>query len=81
MNRKLVSQEKLLEWMNKELAKHEDCEDCRFIGVMGLQDKDSDGCNWSPGYIRCRGVSSEICKPFASRVTAEAQKRFNLLRD
>lgn len=77
-DRQIVSEEELLKWLNAELSKYDECDDCRFTSVMRLRDTDVNGCNWSPPYLRCSGRSVEPCRGVASEIVAQAQARFNL---
>ena len=78
MNRQLVDEEWLCNYLNTEILKHEECVDCNFSGIMMLRGTDESGCNWSFPYVSCSGKLSEVCSPIAQRVVAEAMKRFNL---
>ena len=80
MKRDLVSKDELISILNKELAKYEDCENCRFHGVIELAEEDEDGCNWSRSdvIVRCSGVPAEICMPFAARTVSEVGGKYNI---
>jgi hypothetical protein len=80
MERELVSEEELLSILNKEFSKYEECENCKFAGVVKLAEADKDGCNWSLANVsvRCSGVPEKKCHPFAVSVVAEAGKRYNI---
>ena len=78
MERELVTEEQLLAWLNAELAKHDQCDGCRFNTVSRLAEEDAAGCNWTMPGIRCSGVPSQVCAPFAKRVAARAMEKFNL---
>lgn len=78
MAREVLSEEKLLDWLNAELAKHDICEDCRFTSVMRLRGTDAAGCNWSSPNLRCSGRPAAPCQPIANELVGQAQARFNL---
>lgn len=78
MERIVLSEEELILLLNGELSKHEECNDCRFVGIVKLRDKDEGGCNWSNANLRCSGVPTEICKPVAERVICEAKAKYNI---
>ena len=78
MKRILVSQEDLLDWMNSQLGKYEECTNCRFTSVLQLKEKDEYGCNWSPHNLTCSGVPAEVCQPIAQKVVAKAMVKFNV---
>ena len=78
MDRQIVSEEELLGWLNAELSKHDDCDDCRFTSVMRLRGTDVDGCNWSSPNLRCSGRPVEPCTAIANELVAQAHARFSL---
>lgn len=79
MERKIISEEELLSILNNELSKYEECRNCRFDNPpLKLMEPDKDGCNWSTIYMRCSGVSSDICWQFADRIVFEARKKYNI---
>lgn len=77
MTRKLVSSSELREILNRELATHETCNDCRYGGVIPSE-ADTDGCNWSPPSLRCSGVPHEVCQPAAHEVLIAVRAKYNL---
>jgi hypothetical protein len=80
MRRELVSKDDLISILNKKLAKYEECENCRFVGLLDLAEEDEDGCNWSRTSVtvRCSGVPADICEPFAARIVSEVGKKYNI---
>ena len=78
MGRQSVSEDELLEWINSELSKDEQCNDCSFISVTRLRDEAPDGCNWSDAQLRCSGVSTQVCAPIAKSIIDQARKQFNI---
>ena len=78
MARTLVSQTKLLEWLNAELTKHDECDGCRFTSVTRLSGTDTDGCNWSSPNLRCSGRTAAPCDAIANGLATQAHARFNL---
>ncbi len=78
MKRTLISQEDLLEWLNLQLAKHDECTDCRFTYVQ-KQEEDEGGCNWFADYsLKCSGVPGDICEPIANQLFTQAREKFNV---
>ena len=45
MHRTIVTESELLKLINAELAKHEECSDCRVTSVLKLRDVAPGGCN------------------------------------
>lgn len=79
MARELVSEKQLLEWLNAELAKHDQCEDWRFDSVTPLAGEDETGCNWSnDAHLWPCGANSDICLSVAARIVGQARGKFNL---
>jgi hypothetical protein len=78
MPRDVVSKEKLREWMNAQIQKHEECIECHFGGIMQLQSTDDAGCNWSEPILSCSGQSTAICLPIAQEVVSRARAKFNV---
>lgn len=78
MERKSVSQEELLEWINSELSKHEECNGCRFTSVMRLSAENEAGCNWTSANLRCSGVPADVCYPISNKIIAQAEVKFNI---
>lgn len=81
MERQYISEDQLLSQLNEELHKYEECSNCEFTSVQKLRDFDENGCNWSSVNVRCSGVSSEICSPFAARIVTEAKANFNIKKN
>src|SRR5665648_674705 len=78
MEKKLVSQEELLEWMNSQMVQHEECTNCRFTSVLQLKEEDENGCNWSSPNLRCSGVPVQVCQLIAGQIAVQAREMFNL---
>ena len=76
--RQLVSEERLRDYLNTEIHKHEECAPCQIGGITRLRGTDESGCDWSPPRLRFSGQPSEVCLPIADRVVVEAMKKFNL---
>lgn len=80
----------LLEVMNRELARHDTCIECRFKSIIPLGDTDEFGCNWSHANLNCSGYPAAVgssaaicqpatyCQPVAARVIAEAKGKYNV---
>lgn len=78
MERKIVSQEELIQWMNQKLHVEQDSKDCRFTSVIKLFDKDEIGCNWSDPKLSCSGIPVEVCMESAGWIISEAKTLFNI---
>jgi hypothetical protein len=80
MERELVSNEELVSILNEKLSKYEECENCRFNGIIELAEEDKEGCNWSTAssIITCSDGGTEICYPYAARVVSEVGKKYNI---
>jgi len=79
MDRKIISQEELIQWMNSQLHKEVDLENCRFTSVIKLFEKDENGCNWTDAKLNCSGTPVEVCMDRAATIIKEAKVIFNLL--
>ena len=82
MLRKLVLKEDLISILNSMLLKYDECENCMFTGVLEIDDKNEDGCNWIGAKLEmiCGSETSEQCRPFVSKVLSEAGKRYNIIK-
>ncbi len=75
MNKILVTKQELQDWLTSEIQKYEGCETCKLTGVMGLQELDGEGCNWSDTlYLNQSGIPSEILH----NVIQAARAKFNI---
>ncbi len=81
--RKLVLKDELLSILNRKLSKYEECENCLFTGVLEIDGKSEDGCNWIGANVEliCGGETSEQCRPFVSKVLSEAGKHYNIMKN
>ena len=78
MPRQLISNDHLLDILNRELSNHDTCTDCRFTSITLLRGVDESGCNWSTANLRCSGQPAEVCLPAAGRVINTAKDRYNI---
>lgn len=78
MPRKTVSEVELLRWINAELAKNDECTDCRVTSVMPLHSVDVEGCNWFSANLRCSGRAVVLCQSVANEVIDQARSLFNI---
>ncbi len=78
--RQMVTEARLLEILNEELAKYDVCDDCSFVGpVHPLQEPDETGANWSEDmFVRCGGRSADPCRDAARKAVAAVRRRYNL---
>lgn len=75
MARILVTKKELQNWLTTEIQKEDGCQACEFRGVMGLQDPDEDGCNWSDTlYLNQSGIPDSIVR----KVVLAARSKFNI---
>jgi hypothetical protein len=75
MARTLITKKELKDWLTAEIQKEDDCQTCEFRGVMGLQEPDEDGCNWSDTlYLNQSGIPSSIVR----KVVVAARAKFNI---
>lgn len=75
MARTLITKKELKDWLTAEIQKEDDCETCEFRGVMGLQEPDEDGCNWSDTlYLNQSGIPDAIIQ----KVVRAAREKFNI---
>lgn len=71
----LITKQELKDRLTAEIQKEDDCETCEFGGVMGLQEPDEDGCNWSDTlYLNQSGIPDSIVR----KVVAAARAKFNI---
>lgn len=77
MERKVITETELIEWMNNELHKEEDFKDCKFTSVLRLAEDDI-GCNWSTPNLRCSGIPAIMCQERAAQIAAKAREMFNI---
>ena len=79
MARTIVDSSELKRLMTEELqAMEDDYKDCRFGGIMKLQEPDEHGCNWSLPMIRCSGIPAAVCEAAAAIVTKDFQAKYNI---
>ncbi len=74
MNRQIVSEKELINILNAELSKFDECEGCRYSNcIVRLRGADPEGCNWSSVTLRCSGISSDPCKPISAKIVYDAK--------
>ncbi|MGH7458436.1 MAG: hypothetical protein ACREKN_05030 [Longimicrobiaceae bacterium] len=76
-----VSQDELLETLNRELLNHGACDGCEFSGpVFALSEPDRDGCNWNRTAVilTCTGHAAGACRGVAYRIIDQVARRYNL---
>ncbi|MGV1100823.1 hypothetical protein ACUUL3_15605 [Thiovibrio sp. JS02] len=78
MERTLVSEKELLSYLNKELQRAGQLEECRFDAIVRMRIDDRSGCNWASATVCCGQATGNVCPPAAERIVNEAKKRFNL---
>jgi hypothetical protein len=73
--RKSITKKELQDWLTAEIKKNDGCETCEFRGIMGLQEPDEEGCNWSDTlYLNQSGISNSIIQS----VVRSAREKFNI---
>ena len=78
MERKYISEKELLAYLNRELEKAGQHEDCYFESLVRLRLDDRAGCNWSSANIKCRGQAGNACPADAEKIVNQAKALFNL---
>ena len=53
MKRKAVTEQELVQVINSELKKSEECVGCQVKGIMILSELDAEGCNWDYVSLSC----------------------------
>lgn len=75
MKRSLITKKELQNWLTAEIQKEDGSQTCEFRGVMGLQEPDEDGCNWSDAlYLNLSGIPNSIVR----KVVVAARAKFNI---
>jgi len=78
MSRKEISMKELVKIINEELAKTEECCDCRISGVKKLAELDN-GSNWSGETNFNSGESDYIlCTEVVKEVIDNTRQKYNL---
>ncbi len=77
----LVSERKLLDWINGEVQRHEGCDAVEIEGVNRLREPDLNANNWTVPYARATGVPRQVLYPVLDQVIREAKTRFNLFEN
>ena len=77
MPRQSVTEAELVELINTELSKHEDCNGCTISAIVESEE-DETGCNWSEPIINCSGVPAEVCRDTANIVISKIREDFNI---
>ena len=80
MDRKEINEQDLIEIINRQMQKHEECEGCNVSGLAPLAEPDSKGCNWSEPWVNCGDTPAEVCQPVATRVIHNLQAKYNLAK-
>ncbi len=78
MERKLVSEKELLCFLNKELQKAGQHENCHFESIVRMKIDDRTGCNWAASTVQCNEGIGNICPPDAERIVTMAKVKFNV---
>ncbi len=78
MERKLVTENELLVFLNSELKKAGHHEDCHFDYLIRLKIDDRTGCNWAYANLKCSASSANACPPYAEKIVEKARSQFNL---
>ncbi len=78
MERKLVSEKEILSYLNVELQKAGQHEDCQFDSVVRLRVNDRTGCNWAYANLKGMAGASKVCSVEAEKIISKARSGFNL---
>ncbi|MDF1578148.1 MAG: hypothetical protein P1P81_06865 [Desulfobulbales bacterium] len=77
MDRKLFSEKELLSFLNVELRKTGEPENCFFESIVRLRVDDRAGCNWA--YAKLKGLADDhLCPPAADKIVTRARDEYNL---
>jgi len=78
MERKLVSEKELISFLNVELQKAGQHENCFFDSIVKLRVDDRTGCNWA--YAKLKGLpeAGDSCPPDAEKIVNKARAEYNL---
>ncbi|MEN8135130.1 MAG: hypothetical protein ABFS18_06280 [Thermodesulfobacteriota bacterium] len=78
MERKLVSEKEILSYLNLELQKAGQHDNCHFESIVRLRVDDRTGCNWA--YANLKGIAgaNKVCPVDAERIVNEARAEYNL---
>ena len=78
MERTRVTEAELLAYLNKELEKEGQHEQCHFDYIIRLKVDDRTGCNWAYANMQSTGSADKACPPSAENIVEEARARFYL---
>ena len=78
MPRENISEEEILEWMNSELHKDEECEDVEFTSILKCEE-DEQGCNWTVTNLTGHGTHPDAYKDRADAIVRQARELFNVI--
>jgi hypothetical protein len=78
MERKLVSEKELLTFLNMELRKTGQHDDCHFESLVRLRVDDRGGCNWAYASLKDNGATGRPCPPDAEKIVTRARAEYNL---
>lgn len=79
VRRRRVGPGKLVEILNLNLWRHENCALCEFWGAPGEVDATGSGPNWEPPGLRCEDeVMQEGCQAIVDQVLREAAAQYDV---
>lgn len=78
MNRKLVSETELISFLNAELHKLGQLENCFFASIVRLRVDDRTGCNWAYAQLQGSADNGPASPPGADRIVHKARAEYNL---
>lgn len=78
MEKKLVSEQELLSFLNSELKKTGLGENCYFESLTRLRVDDRNGCNWAYANLKSSDKSALTCRSAADKIVDNAREKYNL---
>lgn len=81
MDRKVISEAELLEFINQKLhglVFPVDYRNYRFTEIVRLQLEDRDGVNWSGANYEVDGIADNKCKPVLENIIKDARTKYNV---
>jgi hypothetical protein len=80
MPRTNITDIELIEWLNDELHKDKENEECEFTSIFKLADNvfDDNGCNWSHANFTCHGAPVDAFIDIKNEIERRAKELFNV---
>ena len=78
MPRQVVTEQRLIARLNKELANGKNCREHTVSAVMRVDEEGNKGCNWAISAISCCGSYSSAGNREAEKIVESLQGLYNL---